>query len=91
VEGEELTPFVRVVSTADFGNALGNLQALNNTGFINADVSLHLHRLPVGEWICLDSRSMHESHGLGVIESRVHDEQGPVGVIVQALLANRRT
>lgn len=91
VEGEELTPFVRVASTADFGNALGNLQALNNTGFINADVSLHLHRLPVGEWICLDSRSMHESHGLGVIESRVHDEDGPVGVIVQALLANRRT
>ena len=90
VAGEETTPLVRMAATADFGNALGHIRAGDGIGFINADITLYLHRMPLGEWICLDSQSAGEPHGVGLVESMVHDERGPVGRVVQALLANRR-
>ncbi len=90
VEGEEITPLQRAAATADFGNGLSNIQTLDNSGFINADITLYLHRMPLGDWIGMDARSIHQAHGLGMIESRMYDESGPVGVAVQALLANRR-
>lgn len=90
VAGEVMTPLVRVAATADFGNALGHIRAGESVGFINADISLYLHRVPVGEWICLDTQSAGQPHGIGLVESKVHDENGPVGRVVQALLANRR-
>lgn len=90
VAGEELTPLVRMAATADFGNALGHIRAGDGIGFINADITLYLHRLPLGEWICLDTQSAGQPHGVGLVESMVHDERGPVGRVVQALLANRR-
>jgi hypothetical protein len=90
VAGEALTPLVRVAATADFGNALGHIRAGDGIGFINADISLYLHRMPVGEWIGLDTQSAGQPHGVGLVESAVHDERGPVGRVVQALLANPR-
>lgn len=90
IEGAEMTPLERTAATADFGNGLSNIQTLDNAGFINADITLYLHRLPLGEWIGMDAKSIHQSHGLGMIESRLYDEGGPVGVAVQALLANRK-
>lgn len=90
VAGEEMTPLVRMAATADFGNALGHIRAGDGIGFINADITLYLHRLPLGEWICLDTQSAGQPHGVGLVESIVHDERGPVGRVVQALLANRR-
>jgi len=90
IAGEEITPLVRVAATADFGNALGHIRAGDGIGFINADITLYLHRMPLGEWICLDSQSAGQPHGVGLVESMVHDERGPVGRVVQALLANRR-
>jgi hypothetical protein len=89
VAGEELTPLVRMAATADFGNALGHIRAGNGIGFINADITLYLHRMPAGQWICLDSQSVVQPHGAGIVESMVHDARGPVGRVVQALLANR--
>ncbi len=90
IEGEETTPLERAAATADFGNGLSGLNTGDGVGFINADITVHLHRAPVGEWIGLDARSIHHAHGLGLIESRLYDEQGPFGLSTQALIANRR-
>jgi acyl-CoA thioesterase len=90
VAGEETSALVRMAATSDFGNALGHIRAGDGIGFINADITIYLHRMPVGEWICLDSQSAGQPHGIGLVESMVHDERGSVGRIVQALLANRR-
>ena len=90
VEGEETTPLVRVAATSDFGNALGHIRPSEEVGFINADITLYLHRVPGGEWICLETSGTAEPHGLGLVESVVHDVHGPLGRVVQALIVNRR-
>ena len=91
VEGEETTPLVRMAATSDFGNALGHINSSAEAGFINADITLYLYRMPEGEWICLETASSGQPHGLGLVESVVHDENGPVGRVDQALIVNKRT
>jgi acyl-CoA thioesterase len=90
IAGEETTPLVRMAATSDFGNALGNIRASERVGFINADITLYLHRPPEGEWICLETQSYAQPHGLGIVESKVYDAGGPVGRVVQALIVNAR-
>lgn len=88
VAGEAMTPLVRVAATSDFGNGLSHIRADGNMGFINADITLYLHREAAGEWICLDAHSGAHTYGIGMIQTAIHDERGPVGLAVQALLAN---
>jgi hypothetical protein len=90
VAGEETSALVRAAATSDFGNALGYIRPSEEIGFINADITLYLHRLPEGEWLCLESASSGQPHGLGLVETVVHDAQGPIGRVVQALIVNRR-
>jgi hypothetical protein len=90
VAGEETSPLVRVAATSDFGNALGHIRPSDGAGFINADITLYLHRLPEGEWVCLEANGVAEEHGLGLVETAVLDVHGPVGRVCQALLVNPR-
>lgn len=90
VAGEPTSPLVRLAATSDFGNALGHLRPTENVGFINADISIHIHRLPEGEWVCLETRGVAQPFGLGLIESVVHDIHGPIGRVNQAVMVNRR-
>jgi hypothetical protein len=91
VAGEELSPLVRVAATSDFGNALGYIRFSEGMGLINADITLYLHRQPVGEWLCLEANTMAQESGLGVVETVVSDEQGAVGRICQAVLSSPRS
>jgi len=54
--------------------------------FINPDLTVYLHRLPVGEWVCLEALTTVEPHGIGLAESRLWDEHGPLGRALQSLL-----
>ncbi len=91
VEGEETSPLVRVAATADFANGISHIRTdSDRMGFINTDITLYLHRPAVGEWICLGAHSGAEPYGIGIIETTIHDEQGPVARALQALLANPR-
>jgi hypothetical protein len=86
VAGEAPSPLQRVMAAADFGNALG--AAFDRTRFscINPDLSVTLERLPVGEWIGLDSVTFAEPTGTGVAESVLHDERGRIGRAVATVL-----
>jgi len=90
VLGEETGPLTRLAATSDFGSPLGHVRASADTGFINADISIHLHRLPEGEWICLEARGAAQPTGLGLVETVVHDIHGPIGRVNQAIMVNRR-
>ncbi len=90
VEGEENTPVVRAATTADFTNAFSNVAGRAPTGFINADITLYLHRYPAGEWIALETQRSVQPYGLGVSTAVMHDELGPIGTVVEAVLANQR-
>jgi Acyl-CoA thioesterase C-terminal domain/Acyl-CoA thioesterase N-terminal domain len=90
VEGEIPTPFVRMATIADMAN--GNGQSLDPTvhSFVNPDLSLHLHRYPVGEWIGMKSKSHPHPHGVGMADTTVYDREGRIGRIIQSQLIDHR-
>jgi hypothetical protein len=62
-----------------------------NPNFINVDLTVHLHRMPETEWVCLDSVTLPEANGIGIADTRLFDERGAIGRAVQTLLvAGRR-
>lgn len=88
--GEPLSPLVRLVATADFGNGISAELPFEDYIFINADLTIHLWRAPVGEWIGLNAKTMLMGAGAGTAESVLHDERGPVGRALQALVVQAR-
>jgi hypothetical protein len=90
VEGEQPTPLQRVLIAADTGNGASATVDLATQIFINVDLTVHLHRLPEGEWVCLEAVTLPEVHGVGLADSRLHDERGPIGRALQTLLLRSR-
>ncbi|MGD0881835.1 MAG: thioesterase family protein [Acidimicrobiales bacterium] len=85
VAGEEPTPAQRAVAAADFANGIAGELPFESYVFINPDLTVSLHRPPVGEWICVEARTRFGSPGIGVAESALWDGQGRIGRGVQQL------
>lgn len=90
VEGEKVAPLDRVLVAADSGNGVSNVLDFSQHLFVNPDLTVHLHRHPTGEWVCIDARTSIDSAGVGMSESAIHDEQGPIGRGVQSLFVAPR-
>ena len=90
VAGEEVTPLQRVLVAADSGNGVSAALDWRRYLFINVDLSVHLHRMPEGEWVCLDAITLPEPDGVGMADSALFDERGPIGRAVQTLLVDER-
>jgi hypothetical protein len=88
--GEPLSPLARLAATADFGNGVSAALPFGDYLFINADLTIHLQRLPRGEWIGLDARTLLQGGGSGLAESVLHDLEGPVGRAFQTLVVQPR-
>ena len=58
--------------------------------FINPDLTLYIEREPIGEWICLQARTIIAPDGIATAESVLYDLQGRVGTATQALLVAPR-
>ena len=58
--------------------------------FINPDLTVYLHRMPRGEWVCLDARTTVEPHGVGLAESVLSDVEGLIGRGLQSLYVAER-
>jgi hypothetical protein len=86
VAGEPVSAASRATAAADFGSGVGNPLRFTHATGINADVTIALHRHPVGEWVCLESGAWANAHGVGMAETRLHDEDGPIGRAVQTML-----
>jgi hypothetical protein len=87
---EEPSPLTRVLVAADSGNGVSATLDWTRFLFINVDLTVHLHRLPAGEWVCLDAITLPESNGVGLADTALHDEQGPIGRAAQTLLVGER-
>lgn len=90
VGGRETTPLERVVAAADFGNGVSKHFDMEHVLFVNPDLTVVLHREPVGEWVCLDAITRIGDEGVGVAESLLFDERGPIGRATQTLLVEPR-
>jgi hypothetical protein len=84
------TPLQRVFAAADFANGVSRMARFEELLFINPDLTVHLHRMPVGEWVCLDAVSVLEPHGVGLAQAALWDEQGLIGRSLQSLLLDSR-
>ncbi len=90
VAGEEPTPLQRVLTVADSGNGISATLDYERFIFINVDLSVHLSRMPEGEWVCLDSVTVPEPTGVGLTDTVLSDERGPIGIAAQTLLVAER-
>jgi hypothetical protein len=90
VEGEPMSPAQRLMTCVD--SASGVSAALDPTswGFLNTELTVHVLRPPVGEWVCLDAVTTLGPGSVGVATSHVYDERGLVARSAQALLIAKR-
>jgi len=88
VEGKELSPLERVLIAADSGNGVSAALDYRTYMFINTDLSVHLLRMPAGEWVCLDASTY--VAGIGLTDTVLWDERGRIGRAAQTLLVRGR-
>lgn len=90
VQGQPTSRAMRTAAAADFGNGVSWVLHPARYLFSNADLSLHLHRPPEGEWVGLRSETQADGGGVGTVLSRLYDVRGPIGVAIQALVLRER-
>lgn len=90
VEGETMTPLERLFSIADIANGVGATLDLNKWTFLNTDLTVHVFRIPTGEWIGVSAQTSTGPDGIGMSAAVLHDEQGAVGRINQTILIRPR-
>ncbi len=89
IEGEEMTPFCRVAIVSDIASPFAH-SGTNGLDYINTDVTLYLHRVPVSEWIGVETLDHQSSDGIATGVVRFYDEEGPIGTGSTAALAQKR-
>jgi acyl-CoA thioesterase len=90
VAGEKPSPLQRVLVAADSGNGVSAAIDPLRFTFLNADLTLHLHRPLDGEWVCLDAATTVSPGGIGLAECALSDERGPIGRSLQSLIIEPR-
>jgi hypothetical protein len=84
--GEEPSPFQRICPLADCGNAFSRHADPDQVQFINTDLTIALHRDPVGEWLGSRASSQWQPSGVGLADALLFDDRGVVGRALQTLL-----
>ena len=91
IDDEPPSALARVLAASDFGNGISRIVEFGAFLFINADLTVHLHREPVGEWVLIDARTRLEGEtGAGLASSVLSDERGPIGLAAQSLFVAAR-
>lgn len=88
IAGERPSPLQRVMIAADSGNGVSLALDPRAYTFVNPDLTVYLHRPPAGEWVCLDARTILQERGIGLADTRLLDEGGPIGRSVQSLVVD---
>ncbi len=88
--GEASDPVVSLAALVDYASGLANPLDFRRFTSINPDLTLHLLRAPVGEWIGLDAWTDLADDGIGQSDARVLDQQGRVGRVSTSLVIDRR-
>jgi Thioesterase-like superfamily len=87
--GEAPSPLARVLIAADSGNGVSAALDYQRWRFVNTDLTVYLLRPPTGEWVALEAATT-ATAGIGLADTTLHDQQGPIGRSTQALFVNRR-
>ena len=88
--GEDLSPMCRTLLVADSGSGVSMALDPARYIFINVDLTVVLHRDPLGEWVLLDAATTMGGTGTGLAETELSDTDGVVGTGIQTLLVAAR-
>jgi len=87
VAGEALSPLVRVVLAADMASPIAHFSSAGLM-FINADYSLNLSRLPLGDAVGIEGAGHLSDEGIAVGQCVMYDTAGPIGFCATSAVAN---
>lgn len=90
VADEVPSGYQRVAVAADSGNGISAVLDFARYSFVNSDLTINLLRQPLGEWICVDARTLLAPNGCGLAESQLFDEVGLIGRATQSLSVRAR-
>ena len=90
VAGQDDTPLTRALTLADSNWAIASELDFVRKLVINTDITLALHRDPVGEWLCLTSATAASPAGSALAAGRLEDAAGDCGRVLQTLLVAER-
>lgn len=90
IVGEAVRPLEAAAMIADFGSGISPMLPMAEWTFANLDISIHLARLPQGEWLLVDAESETSGNGIGIARSRLSDTQGVFGTSNQTIFLDRR-
>jgi hypothetical protein len=90
IVGEEIHPLDRAIVAADYANGMSNVVPFTTHRYLNADLTLALHRYPTGEWISLDATTNARDEGHGTAHGVLSDRTHPIGHTIQSLLIDAR-
>lgn len=86
IEGEAMTGLQRLMTVVDSSSGISAALPWDGWLFINTDLSVHVTREPVGEWILLDAVTRVAEGGAGLAAAALGDERGMLGRSAQTLL-----
>jgi hypothetical protein len=88
--GEDMTPMCRTLLLADSGSGVSMAVDPMTHISINVDLTVVLHRDPVGDWLMLDGLTTMGGTGSGLAETLLWDIHGVCGTGMQTLLISPR-
>lgn len=80
---------VAAAMVSDFGNGLARVVDRREWSFANVDISLHMVRRPVGEWLLIDGDGQLQGLGVGLSNMRLADRAGTFGRAHQTMFIDR--
>lgn len=90
VAGERAGPLERLLVLADSASGVSATVDRGKWMFINPEITIHLHRLPAGDWMGVDAETVIAAGGAGLATATLFDERGAVGRSAQSLLVRPR-
>jgi hypothetical protein len=91
VPGAPTSPLVHAAMLSDFGNGVSRAVDPRHWSFANLDISLHMVRRPVGEWLLVDADAMLQGNGVGLSNMTLADRSGPFARAHQTLFVAARS
>jgi Acyl-CoA thioesterase C-terminal domain len=89
VAGQKPTPFQWLAAAADMGSQLGGYLPFDRFRTINADISVHVGRLPRTAWIGMDGIHRVSVDAIGQTTATMFDEEGLIGQMQSSVHIDR--
>jgi hypothetical protein len=90
VAGEPMSPLQRLLACVDSASEVSAELDPRDWGFQNTELTVHVLREPVGDWVCLEAETTLGRGSVAVATSTVLDREGVIARTTQTLLVSRR-